>query len=120
MMAAVAVALVFQFPLSGLWNGQTYEIGTHVAADNAAMAMVPSGATVTTTLSLLAPLAARCDTYWIGNGGNPPTQYIVFDGPNSGYSPNVTDVPAFMKQLYPQASYQLIFTDDQVYVFRRG
>jgi uncharacterized membrane protein len=120
MMAAIAVALAFQFPLSGLWNGQTYEIGTHVAADEAAVAMVPSGASVTTTLSLLAPLAARCDTYWIGNAGNPPTQYLVFDSPNSGYSPNPTDVPAFIKQLYPQASYQLIFTDDQVYVFRLG
>jgi uncharacterized membrane protein len=120
MMAAVAVALAFQFPLSGLWNGQTYEIGPHVAADNAAMAAVPSGASVTTTLSLLAPLSARCDTYWIGNSGNPPTQYIVFDGPNSGYSPNVADVPAFIKQMYPQASYHLILTDDQVYVFRLG
>jgi uncharacterized membrane protein len=118
MMAAVAVALAFQYPLSGLWNGQTYEIGPHVAADEAAMAMVPSGATVTTTLSLLAPLSARCDTFWIGNAGNPATQYIVFDGPNSGYSPNVANVPAFMKQLYPNATYQLIFTDDQVYVFR--
>jgi uncharacterized membrane protein len=120
MMAAVAVALAFQFPLSGLWNGQTYEIGPHVAADQAAMAVVPSGASVTTTLSLLAPLAARCDTFWIGNSGNPPTQYLVFDGPNSGYSPNVTDVPSFIKQLYSQANYQLIFTDDQVYVFRLG
>jgi uncharacterized membrane protein len=120
MMAALAVALAFQFPLSNLWNGQTYEIGPNVAADQAAMAVVPDGATVTTTLNLLAPLAARCDTFWVGNSGNPDTQYIVFDGPNSGYSPAVTDVPAFIQQLHPGVHYQQVFVDDQVYVFKLG
>jgi uncharacterized membrane protein len=118
MMAALAVALAFQFPLSNLWNGQTYEIGPNVVADQAAMAVVPNGATVTTTLNLLAPLAARCDTFWVGNSGNPDTQYIVFDGPNSGYSPAITDVPAFIKQLYPHADYQQVFQDEGVFVFK--
>jgi hypothetical protein len=118
MMAALAVALAFQFPLSGLWNGQTYEISPHVAADNAAMALVPSGASVTTTLTLLGPLAARCDTFWIGNSGNPATQYIVFDGPNSGYTPAISNVPSFIGQLYPAAHYRLLFSDDSVYVFQ--
>ena len=85
MMAAVAVALAFQFPVSGLWQGSTYTISPHVAAENAAMAVVPDGVTVQSTLGLLAPLAARTDTFWIGNAGNPLTQYIVFDGENSGY-----------------------------------
>jgi uncharacterized membrane protein len=120
MMAALAVALAFQFPLSHLWNGQTYEIGANVAADQAAMAVVPNGVTVTTTLNLLAPLAARCDTFWVGNSGNPDTQYIVFDGPNSGYSPAVTDVPTFIKQLYPGATYRQVFQDNGVYVFKLG
>jgi len=43
---AVAVALAFQFPLSYLWQGSTYTISPHVAADNAAMAVVPDGVTV--------------------------------------------------------------------------
>jgi len=118
MMAALAVALAFQFPLSNLWNGQTYEIGPNVVADQDAMAVVPNGASVTTTLNLLAPLAARCDTFWVGNSGNPDTQYIVFDGPNSGYSPAITDVPSFIKQLYPHADYQQVFQDGGVYVFK--
>jgi uncharacterized membrane protein len=118
MMLAISVPLAFQFPLSGLWNGQTYEIGPGVAADNAAMAVVPSGATVTATLTLLAPLAARCDTYWIGNNGNPATQYIVFDDPNSGYSPAISNVPQFISQLYPHAVYQQVFFDGGVYVFK--
>jgi hypothetical protein len=119
-MAAVAVALAFQFPLSGLWHGSTYELDAHVAAADAAMAVVPDGATVQTTLDLLAPLGARTDTFWIGNAGNPVTQYIVFDGPDSGYSPAVTNVPKFMAQLYPRDGYVAVFDRDGVYVFRRG
>jgi hypothetical protein len=120
MMLAVTVALVFQFPLANLWHGTTYEIGPHATAADAAMAQVPDGATVQTTLSLLAPLAARTDTFWIGNPGNPLTQYVVFDGLNSGYSPAPANVPAFIHQLYPKAGYVEIYVRDHVYVFRRA
>jgi uncharacterized membrane protein len=120
MMAAIAVALAFQYPLSGLWHGQTYQIDKHAVADEAAMAVVPDGASVTTTLNLLAPLAARTDTFWVGNDHNPNTEFIVFDGPDSGYSPAVTNVPAFVQQqLYPKAGYQVIFQADGVFVFKR-
>jgi len=119
MMAAVAVALAFQFPLSDLWHGSTYTISPQVAADNAAMAVVPDGVTVQTTLNLLAPLAARTDTFWIGNAGNPLTEYLVFDGKNSGYSPAPANVPAFIAQLYPTAGYRQVFERSDVYVFRR-
>jgi uncharacterized membrane protein len=118
MMLAITVPLAFQYPLSGLWNGQTYKVSPHVAADNAAMARVPDGSTVLTTLNLLASLAARTDTYWIGNRGNPDTEYIVFDGPDSGYSSQITNVPAFIASLYPGNVYTQIFSDDGVYVFR--
>jgi uncharacterized membrane protein len=119
-MAAVALALAFQFPLSDLWHGATYKLDAHVAAADAAMAVVPDGATVQTTLDLLAPLAARTDTFWIGTAGNPLTQYVVFDGPDSGYSPAVTNVPKFIAQLYPGDGYVAVFDRDGVYVFRRG
>jgi uncharacterized membrane protein len=118
MMVAIAVPLAFQFPLSQLWNAQTYRISPHVAAAEAAMARVPDGASVLTTLDLLAPLAARADTYWIGNSGNPQTQYIVFDGLNSDYSPAIKDVPAFIASLYPLHTYTEIFSSGDVYVFR--
>jgi hypothetical protein len=120
LMALVTVALVFQFPLSGLWHASTYKLDGHVSAANAAMARVPDGATVLTTLDLLAPLGARTDTFWIGNPGNPLTSYIVFDGDDSGYSPPVTNVPAFIAQLYPADGYVQVFDRDGVYVFRRG
>jgi uncharacterized membrane protein len=118
MMVAIAVPLAFQFPLNQLWNAQTYRIGPHVAAANAAMARVPDGATVLTTLDLLAPLAARTDTYWIGNGGNPHTQYIVFDGQDSDYSPAIKNVPAYIAGLYPPGTYTEIYSCGDVYVFR--
>jgi uncharacterized membrane protein len=120
MMLAVTVPLAFQYPLSNLWSGQTYKISPHVAADNAAMAKVPDGTTVLTTLNMLAPLAARTDTYWIGNHGNPEADYIVFDGPDSGYSPAIANVPQFIAGLYPGHAYTQIFSDDNVYVFRRS
>jgi uncharacterized membrane protein len=120
MMAAVAVALAFQFPLSNLWHSSTYTLDAHVAAADAAMAVVPDGATVQTTLDLLAPLAARTDTFWIGNAGNPVTQYIVFDGDDSGYSPPQTNVPQFIADQYPQDGYVQVFDRDDVYVYRRG
>ncbi len=118
MMLAIAVPLAFQYPLSSLWNAQTYRISQHVESAEAAMAEVPDGVTVQTTLDLLAPLAARTDTFWVGNGGNPRTQYIVFDGRNSDYAPAINNVPAFVAQLYPGHVYTQIFESGDVYVFR--
>ena len=120
MMLAIAVTLAFQFPLSHLWNAQTYRVSSHVRSAEAAMAQVPDGVTVQTTLDLLAPLAARTDTFWIGNDGNPRTQYIVFDGLHSDYSPAISNVPAFIAQLYPDHAYTQIFESGDVYVFRRS
>jgi len=119
MMAAVAVALAFQFPLNNLWQGATYRIDNHVRAADAAIAVVPDGATVQTTLGLLAPLAARTDTFWIGNAGNPLTDYVVIDNDDSGYSPALKDVPAFVAAMYPNDGYIEVFERDNVYVFRR-
>ena len=119
MMLAITVPLAFQFPLSTLWNAQSYRISSHVKSADAAMAKVPDGATVQATLDLLAPLAARTDTFWIGNAGNPKTRYIVFDGQNSDYSPVISNVPAFIAQIYPGHVYSQVFQSGDVYVFRR-
>lgn len=119
MMIAIAAALAFQFPLSNLWNAQTYRISPHIAAADAAMAKIPDGATVQATLDLLASLGARTDTFWIGNSDNPRTEFIVFDGKDSNYSPAITNVPAFIAQLYPHHLYAQIFESGDVYVFRR-
>ena len=118
MMLAITVPLAFQFPLSDLWNVGTYTISPSADSAWEAMAQVPNGATVLTTLDLLAPLAARTDTFWIGNSGNPETEYIVVDGDDSDYSPPISDVPAWVDGFYPPNTYTVIFSSGPVYVFR--
>ena len=71
LMLVIAVALAGQFPLRNLWHPQTYQISAQVRGEDAAMARVPAGTTVEATLTMLAPLAARDDTYWIGNARQP-------------------------------------------------
>jgi uncharacterized membrane protein len=118
-MLAICGALAFQFPLSNLWNQQTYAIDGQVRAADAAMARVPDGVTVETDLGLLAPLAARTDTFWLGTPGNPPPQYIVFDSGSTDFQPPPGSVPGFIGQRHPGVSYREIFRYDGVYVFRR-
>jgi uncharacterized membrane protein len=117
-MLAICAALAVQFPLSQLWSPQTYQLGGQVAAARAAMARVPDGVTVATDLDLLAPLAARTDTYWLGNAGNPATRYVVFDTHSTDWQPPPKNVLAFVDQRFPGAHYRQIFADGGVYVFR--
>jgi uncharacterized membrane protein len=120
-MLALAAGLAFQFPLSSLWTPSTYSLGPHVAAENAAMAKVPNGATVATDLDLLAPLAARTDTYWLGNlSANPVTQYVVFDTQSTDFQPPPTNVLAFVEGLEHGTPFHQIYQQDGVYVFRRA
>ena len=118
-MVVIAGWLAFRFPLDTLWSPQTYDITSHVSAEDAAMARVPDGVTVEATLSMLAPLAARDDTYWIGTYPNPAPDYVVFDDTNSGFSPPPGNVLAFVQQRHPGWSYLRVFADDGVDVFRR-
>ena len=119
-MLVIAVLLAFRFPLADLWNPQTYTIDQHVRAENAAMARVPDGATVEATLTMLAPLADRTDTFWIGTYPNPAPEYIVFDESDSGWNPAPADVLAFVESRHPGAAYRQIFLANDVYVFRRS
>ena len=118
-MVAIAGWLAVRFPVEELWSSQTYDISSHVSAEDAAVARVPSGVTVEATLSMLAPLAARADTYWIGISPNPAPEYVVFDETDSGWSPPPTDVLTFVEQRHPGWAYLRTFTDDGVDVFRR-
>ena len=119
LMLVIAVALAAQFPLRNLWHPQTYQISTHVRGEDAAVARVPAGTTVEATLTVLAPLAARDDTYWIGNPGNPAPRYIVFDELDSGWNPSPSNPLTFVDQRHPGATYRQIYVNNFVYVFRR-
>jgi hypothetical protein len=92
------------------------------------MALVPDGATVSTDLNLLAPLAARTDTFWLGTAGaDPATQYVVFDTQSTDCSAweavcaQATPVPVLhqVEGLEHGARYQQIFASDGVFVLRR-
>jgi uncharacterized membrane protein len=120
MMVAIAAALVFQFPLSSLWSPPTYSLGPHVAAARAAMARVPDGAQVATDLDLLAPLAARTDTFWLGNSNNPATKYVVFDTASTDWQPPPRNVLAFVESLNHGVRYRQIYSGGGVYVFIRA
>jgi uncharacterized membrane protein len=121
MMLAIAAALSFQFPLSYLWNPQLYTIDQHVSAARAAMAKVPDGAQVATDLDLLAPLASRTDTYWLGNSAtNPATTYVVFDTGSTDWQPPPRNVLNFVESLNRGVRYRQIYVNDGVYVFIRA
>jgi hypothetical protein len=117
-MAVIAAWLAFSNPLSSLWNPQTYVISPHVHAEQAAMSRVPGGTTVEATLTMLAPLAARDEVFWVGSTGDTDPRYIVFDESNSGYSPPPANVLAFVEQQHPGYAYRQVFADNAVYVFR--
>jgi uncharacterized membrane protein len=119
-MLAIAAVLAFRYPLDGLWNPQTYTISQHVRAEDAALARVPDGVTVEATLTMLAPLAARADTFWIGTYPNPAPQYIVFDASDSGWNPEPENVLAFVETRHSGVAYRRVFLADDVYVFRRS
>ena len=118
-MALVAVVLAFRFPVAQLWQPRTYQISAHVRAERAAIAVVPPGTTVESTLTMLAPLATRDSTFWIGTPGNPVPRYIVYDAASTGYTHPPTDILGFLDQRYPGVTYQTIFHEHRVYVFRR-
>jgi uncharacterized membrane protein len=120
-MLGIAAALAFQFPLSQLWTPQTYVVGQHMAAARTAMSKVPNGATVATDLDLLAPLATRTDTFWLGNfATNPATKYIVFDTQSTDWQPPPGNVLAFVEGLNHGVRYRQIYVNDGVYVFIRS
>jgi uncharacterized membrane protein len=118
-MVAIAGWLAFRFPLDTLWSPQTYVITPHVSAEDAAMARVPGGVTVEATLTMLAPLAARDDTYWIGTYPNPAPGYVVFDDTNSGWNPSPANPLTFIEQRHPGWAYLRVFADNGVQVYRR-
>jgi uncharacterized membrane protein len=119
-MLVICAVLAVRFPLATLFTRSTYVLSPHVAAENAAMAVVPNGAAVATSLDLLAPLAARADTYWLGNfATNPATQYVVFDTESSDWQPPPVNVLRFVEGITHGARYRQIFERGGVYVFRR-
>ena len=113
-MLTACAALAFQFPLSSLWSPATYQRPVQVRIEDTAMALVPDGATVDADAEMLAPLAARTDTYWLGNHVmNPLTEYIVYDVRSADFVPGPARPAARTStRAVITSRYQLIFNDD--------
>ena len=119
-MLTACAALAFQFPLSTLWSPATYKLPVQVRIEDTAMALVPDGVTVDADAEMLAPLAARADTYWLGNHAtNPLTEYIVFDQRSADFVPGAPDPQAYLNSSVIGSRYQLIFNDDGIGVLKR-
>jgi uncharacterized membrane protein len=120
LMLAIALGLCIWAPVKHLFQPGTYMISQHVRAENAAMAMVPDGATVEATENMEAPLAARADVFYARDPRNPAPQYIVIDPHDYYVQPPIGgNVTQWVKQDHPDARYQEIFSQHHIYVFRR-
>ena len=73
-------------------------------------------------------MAARTNTYWLGNAGaNPETRYVVFDTQSTDctaweaicLSPRPATVLPFVEGLMHHAHYTQIYDGNGVFVFRR-
>ena len=127
MMLAICAALAFQFPLASLWSPQTYQLGPHVAAARAAMALVPDGSTVATDIDLLAPLGARADAFWLGNAatwlghrGNPATRYVVYDQTAADLPAPSGTALSYVESLSRGVRYRQIYQQNGIFVFIRS
>jgi len=127
MMLAICAALAFEFPLASLWSPQTYQLGPHVAAARAAMALVPDGSTVATDIDLLAPLGARADAFWLGNAatwlgqrGNPATQYVVYDQTAADLPAPSGTALSYIESLSRGVRYRQVYQQNGIFVFVRS
>lgn len=111
-MLAIAIALTDKFPLSQFWDPETmFSPEPRVEAAWRAIEMVPDGATVETTLNMLAPLSGRTDTYWIGHDDNPVPQYVVFDQKHSGAPVPPEDPLRWISERHDGAPFETIYAD---------
>ncbi|HLV57103.1 MAG TPA: DUF2079 domain-containing protein [Actinotalea caeni] len=76
----VALALVPQFPLWRLVDGDYWRPGVRPAGASAALAAVPDGATVVSDITLMAYLAPRTEVYWMGNENPVPDYVVLYQG----------------------------------------
>jgi uncharacterized membrane protein len=119
MMAAVA-AMVPQFAFNQFFSPSTFTFDARTSELRHAVAQVPGGVTVEGTINVLAPLAAKDDTFWIGNAGNPAVQYIVLDTVASGFAQQITNPAQFAEQRHPNATYDVVWSDTYgIYVLKK-
>jgi uncharacterized membrane protein len=120
-MLAASAAMVPQFAFNQFFSPDTFTFDARTSELRHAASIVPSGVSVEATINVLAPLSAKDDAYWIGNGGNPAVQYVVLDTVVSGFSGTISDPVSFVEQRHPGATYRVIWSDTYgIYVLERS
>ncbi|HEX4789430.1 MAG TPA: DUF2079 domain-containing protein [Actinospica sp.] len=119
-MLAVSFAMIPQFAFSQFFNPSTFTFDPRTAELRHAVAFVPDNVTAEGTMNVLAPLAAKDDAFWIGNGNNPPVQYVVLDTVVSGFSGTISDPVQFVESRHPGTDYHVVWSDAYgIYVLER-
>jgi len=119
MMAAV-FAMIPQFAFNQFFSPSTFTFDARTTELRRAAAFVPDDVTAEGTMNVLAQLAAKDDTFWIGNGGNPPVQYVVLDTVVSGFSGTIGDPVQFVESRHPGVDYKVVWSDNfGIYVLEK-
>ncbi|MEO6943454.1 MAG: DUF2079 domain-containing protein [Lacisediminihabitans sp.] len=118
MTVAFALVLLPQQPLAELVRPDSYAAAPSGAV--AAMKVIPRDATVDSDLTYLAYLASRTMVYWLGNPGNPATDYVILDRNSGSWGGNPPqDVVSFAETSFTGTNYRLVYAQDGYEVAKR-
>ena len=112
---SVTLCVVWALPITNATDPSALNSATRVDLLKRAAALVPDGASVEANIPLMDHLATRTDLYWVGSGPAQPVTYFALDL-SYGWSNPPTDVAAYAHQLYPNATYKVIFNEGQFQV----
>ena len=120
-MLAASAAMIPQYAFAQFFDPSTFTFDARTAELRHAVSLVPDNVTVEGTMNVLAPLAAKDDTFWIGNGDDPPVQYVVLDTVVSGFSGTINDPVQFVESRHPGTTYNVVWSDSYgIYVLERA
>jgi hypothetical protein len=111
-MTAAVFAMIPQFAFNQFFTPSTFTFDARTSELRRAASFVPENVTAEGTMNVLAQLAAKDDTFWIGNGGNPPVQYVVLDTVVSGFSGTISDPVQFVESRHPGVTYKVVWSDN--------
>lgn len=116
--ATVAVMLLGGLPLRALVQPGHWDGGRRQGAQ-AALAVVPAGASVESDLGLMAHLVSRNRVYWLGHATGVTPDYLVVDAGSGWTPPGPADLPAYAESLHPGSRYEVVWSRDGFTVLRR-
>lgn len=118
--AVAAVLISAQFPLAELTEPHTYQPAADDDAAHAALAAVPSGATVATDITLMAYLVPTHTVLWVGSPDTPVPDFVVVDQ-DSGVYPGEPpqSAVAYGEKKFPGTQFIEVLNRDGFLVARR-